>query len=76
MPGLDGMEATRRLRQLETSLGARERLRVVALTANVRRADEPSLRAAGFDGLLQKPFDLASLEGLLADARVPLAKAS
>jgi len=76
MPGLDGMEATRRLRRLEATLGAPERLRVVALTANARRADEPGLQAAGFDGLLPKPFDLAALEGLLKPSEPSLLKAS
>jgi hypothetical protein len=38
--------------------------------------DEPSLRAAGFDGFLPKPFDLPALESLLAEARSPLARAS
>jgi CheY-like chemotaxis protein len=76
MPGLDGMEATRRLRQREAALGVARPLRVIALTANIRRSDEPSLRAAGFDGFLPKPFELAALEALLKEADAPLRKAS
>ena len=41
MPGLDGFETTRRIRQLESALGVARRLRIVALTANAaqRRRD-------------------------------------
>jgi CheY-like chemotaxis protein len=74
MPGLDGFETTRRIRQLEQALGAARRLRIVALTANLRNADETSA-AAGFDGFLAKPFELAALEALLKDAGTPLARA-
>ena len=75
MPGLDGFETTRRIRQLEQALGVARRLRIVALTANLRNADETSA-AAGFDGFLAKPFELAALEALLKDAGTPLARAS
>ncbi|MFL5214082.1 MAG: ATP-binding protein [Microvirga sp.] len=74
MPGLDGFETTRRIRQLEQALGVARRLRIVALTANLRNADETSA-AAGFDGFLAKPFELAALEALLKDAGTPLARA-
>jgi PAS domain S-box-containing protein len=74
MPGLDGFETTRRIRQLESALGVARRLRIVALTANLRNADETSA-AAGFDGFLAKPFELAALEALLKDAGTPLARA-
>ncbi|HKH34283.1 MAG TPA: response regulator [Beijerinckiaceae bacterium] len=50
MPGLDGMEATRRLRRLEATLGAPERLRVVALTANARRAASRGFRPPASTG--------------------------
>ena len=75
MPGLDGLETTRRIRQLESALGVARRLRIVALTANLRNADETPA-AAGFDGFLAKPFELAALEALLKDAGTPLARAS
>ncbi|HEX8165917.1 MAG TPA: ATP-binding protein [Beijerinckiaceae bacterium] len=74
MPGLDGFETTRRIRQIEATLGAAP-LRIVALTANLRNADEASA-AAGLDGFLAKPFELSALEALLRDAPRPLAEAS
>ena len=68
MPGLDGFETTRRIRQLESALGVARRLRIVALTANLRNADETSA-AAGFDGFLAKPFELARPRGAAEGCR-------
>jgi PAS domain S-box-containing protein len=68
MPGLDGFETTRRIRQLEAALGAAGSLRIVALTANMRHG-EAGTAAAGFDGFLTKPFELSALETLLKDVQ-------
>ena len=57
MPGMDGTEATRRLR-------AHPEWRhtpVLGLTANVNPQDLARFEAAGLDGLLLKPFELAQL---------------
>jgi PAS domain S-box-containing protein len=75
MPGLDGFDTTQRIRQLESALGAESRLKIVALTANLRGADETAI-AAGLDGFLAKPFELPALEALLKDAAPPFARAS
>lgn len=59
MPGLDGLETTRRIRALPDP--ARARVPVVAVTANAMPGDEQRCRAAGMDGYLTKPIDGASL---------------
>ncbi|MCX8099881.1 MAG: response regulator [Geminicoccaceae bacterium] len=59
MPGLDGLETTRRIRALP-DLG-KARVPVVAVTANAMPGDEQRCRAAGMDGCLTKPIDGASL---------------
>jgi CheY-like chemotaxis protein len=76
MPGLDGHETTRRMRQLERALGRTEPCKVIALTANALREDEDAARAAGLDGFLAKPFDLGALRGLIAGTKPHLAQAS
>jgi PAS domain S-box-containing protein len=76
MPGLDGHDTTRRIRQLEEALGRAEPVRVIALTANAQREDEQAARAAGLDGFLAKPFEIGALTNLLAGRQPRLARAS
>ena len=63
MPGLDGYEATRRLRRLEAACGWSP-TPIVALTANAldERSGAPA-SAAGFDAFLVKPVDFGALAG-------------
>ncbi len=62
MPALDGLETTRRIRDLEQRHGARCQVPILALTANARHEDHAICLAAGMDGHLPKPFDRSDLE--------------
>ncbi len=65
MPGMDGLETTRRLRELQAS----ERLAsfpIVALTANAMDADRTASQAAGIDEHVTKPIDLERLRRVLS----------
>ena len=62
MPGMDGLEATRRIRAREAELKAvaAEEFRpvpIIALTANAYPEDRAACLAAGMDAILTKPLD-------------------
>jgi two-component system, cell cycle response regulator DivK len=62
LPGLDGWEATRRIKaQPETAP-----IPVIALTAHAMQGDEERARACGCDGYLTKPIDEDRLFATLA----------
>jgi signal transduction histidine kinase/streptogramin lyase/ActR/RegA family two-component response regulator len=63
MPGLDGFEATRQIRALESAVGGRTP--IVAITANAMKGDEDACLAAGMDGYLAKPFEAEQLFELI-----------
>ncbi|MDB5560074.1 MAG: hybrid sensor histidine kinase/response regulator [Enterovirga sp.] len=61
MPGLDGAEVTRRIREREAAIGRDDRVRIVALTASMIGGRERYTETAGFDGFLLKPFTFEAL---------------
>lgn len=61
MPGMDGYEVARRLREIS----AGQRVAIVALTGWGQDDDRQRVRDAGFDHHLVKPVDLALLQALL-----------
>ena len=67
MPGMDGIEATRRIRAIEADDDA-PRTPILALTANASAEDREACLAAGMDGFVVKPLDRERLAGALAAA--------
>ncbi len=65
MPGIDGLEAARRIRAQERS-GGRAPLPIVALTASVLERDRQAARDAGMDGFASKPVDMERLVAEIA----------
>jgi two-component system cell cycle response regulator DivK len=65
LPGIDGIEALRRLRADPATHG----IPVMAMTASIMTAGPEEMRAAGFDGYQSKPLHvaefLAAVEQLL-----------
>jgi two-component system, sensor histidine kinase len=62
LPGLDGLEATRRIRALAGPPGG---VLLIGISGRANVADEAAGRAAGMDGYLAKPISPAALTRLL-----------
>ncbi len=70
MPGIDGLEATRRIRSRHAG-GQAEALRrpwIIAMTANTQPADRAAAAASGMDDFLAKPVLLEDLRRALSRA--------
>ena len=61
MPEMDGLELTRRLKADPLT----RRIVVVAFTAFAMKGDEAKMRAAGCDGYVAKPIDIATFAGTI-----------
>ena len=59
MPVMDGLAATRRIRERELASGGH--VKIVALTAGATVEDRENSRAAGMDGFVTKPFRAAEI---------------
>ena len=65
MPVMDGMTATRKIRDGETS----GHMPIIALTANAMTGDRELCEAAGMDGYLTKPIEVERLRNVLTEIR-------
>jgi len=63
MPGMDGLELTRRIKQNQETRD----ISVVALTAFAMKGDEQKAVEAGCDGYITKPIDTRSLGGRIRE---------
>ena len=66
LPGIDGMEALRRIRVSESGS-----VPVVAVTASAMNGDGDRAYAAGFDGYVQKPLSVRALQQQVHDFLTP-----
>jgi CheY-like chemotaxis protein len=63
LPGIDGLDATRRIRALA---GAAGRTPIVGITGRTEAGDEEAARAAGMDRYLRKPLSPSALGEAIA----------
>ncbi|MBZ5617414.1 MAG: response regulator [Acidobacteriia bacterium] len=76
MPEMDGLEATRRIREQERNNGGH--LPIIALTANVLDGDREQFLEGGMDGYVPKPVRVSQLleaiDDVLCAGSAPLAR--
>jgi signal transduction histidine kinase/DNA-binding NarL/FixJ family response regulator/HPt (histidine-containing phosphotransfer) domain-containing protein len=69
MPGMDGIETTRRIRELEQSRqnknGEVPHIPIICLSANAVQGVEKLFLSSGMDGFISKPIESAALAGIL-----------
>lgn len=63
LPGIDGLELTRRIKAAPETRD----IVIIAVTASAMKGDEERTRAAGCDGYVAKPIDTRALPALVAD---------
>jgi len=62
LPGMDGLELTRRLK----ADPATQDITILGLTAYAMKGDEEKILAAGCDGYVAKPIDTRTLPGVIS----------
>jgi CheY-like chemotaxis protein len=66
MPEMDGLQATRTIRESERESGAH--LPIVAMTAYAMQGDQDRCLAAGMDGYISKPINVRELLAVVQNA--------
>ena len=77
MPKLDGLEATRRIRQLQTTEAAlSHRILIVAMTANAMPGDREKCLASGMDDYIAKPVQPQKIQAVIEALGIPASVAT
>jgi CheY-like chemotaxis protein len=66
MPEMDGLEVTPWIRQREQECGLGDPAPIIALTAHAGQAQQEQCLAAGMNGVVTKPVNLAALLNCIA----------
>jgi CheY-like chemotaxis protein len=67
MPGMDGFEVSREIRKIEQGNKKKNRVRIIALTAEDFEGIKKKCYDSGMDGMLRKPFNFAEISNILKD---------
>jgi len=67
MPELDGVAATKMIRDYETENNITKPIKIIALTANALKEEVESYLQAGMDGVITKPFKPTDISTLFSE---------
>jgi len=65
MPTMDGIEATERIREIESSRNIKYGIPIIAMTANTLKGDKEKFLESGMNDYIGKPFKAAELSNLI-----------
>ncbi|MCL2820296.1 MAG: PAS domain-containing protein [Oscillospiraceae bacterium] len=65
MPGMDGIEATRKIREIDSDYA--RNIPIIALTANAIVGNEEMFLQNGFNAFISKPIEIASLDNIIRE---------
>ena len=68
MPVMDGVQATLGIREMERQGVIKNKVRIVAMTANALKGDKDKYLAVGMDGYIAKPILLVDLRAVISGA--------
>ncbi|HQQ02455.1 MAG TPA: response regulator [Bacteroidales bacterium] len=70
MPEMDGIEATKRIREIERQNLSKSKVTIIALTAEAFPGDRDKCISAGMDGYISKPFKINELVELINKVKI------
>jgi signal transduction histidine kinase/CheY-like chemotaxis protein len=68
MPEMDGIQATKRIREFERDIQLKNPIQIIALTANAMKGDKEACLNAGMNNYMSKPFKPAELNQILQES--------
>jgi len=71
MPVMDGLEATVKIREIESDSNFENRTPIIALTANTMDNDRDKCISYGMDEFMAKPFDIEKLKSIFSELNIP-----
>jgi osomolarity two-component system sensor histidine kinase NIK1 len=71
MPVMDGLEATVKIREIESQNNFNSRTPIIALTANTMDNDRDKCISYGMDEFMAKPFDIEKLKSIFTELNIP-----
>jgi osomolarity two-component system sensor histidine kinase NIK1 len=72
MPVMDGLEATIKIREIESLEEIKQRTPIIALTANTMDNDRDKCISYGMDEFMAKPFDIEKLKTIFNELKIPV----